>query len=721
MVSMIKNKFRSAFTIVELIVVIAVIGILAGIVLMSYGSWRTSVATSSLKSDLVHAASAMESNRTFSNSYSTTIPTTFTASSGNTINVTTDTKSFCLDGTSTNSASIQYYIDNLTQTTGATSGTCIGRTSLPIPTIVTNVTFTTGTTTIVVSWTLASPNNYATQYLVQCSVDPGFISGLIQQTNSSGTATTQTLTGANSSSTYYCRVRAINNNGQSDWSSSSASDTQQKTCASTSQYGSYPSCYNYDSLPPGTSIAGYWTTPPDGYLLEDGSAVSRSTYADLYAVVGTGYGSGDGSSTYNVPDSRGRVTVNLSASDAEFNSMGEKYGEKTHTLSLAEMPSHNHQQYVTANSGGTGVRSDYVRDGGGGSYYQGVGTATTGSSAAYNVIQPSMVKQFAIKYRVATGTTSTIVAGTTLQGYWPSAPTGYQVEDGSAVSRTSYASLFANIGTTYGAGDGSTTFNLPDSRGRVGVNKNSSDTQFATLGLRFGEKTHLLTIAELVSHNHAEIITAATSAGPGIRTDYSADAPGAYPYDQGAQTGPMGSSQAHNVIQPSIVKLSVIKTAAASGSSDDVGMQTGSTIEGWWPSVPSGYLIEDGSGISRTTFATLFSVIGTVYGAGDGSTTFNLPDSRGRVAVNLSATDSQFSAIGQKYGEKTHTMTLAELPTHYHDQYVTANSGSSYRIDYHADASSVTYSQGINTGSTGGSTAFNMIQPSITKYFAIKY
>lgn len=720
MVSIIKNKFQSAFTIVELIVVITVIGILAGIVLVSYGSWRTSVATSSLKSDLVHAASAMESNRTFSNSYSATIPTTFTASSGNTISVTTDTKTFCLDGSSTNSASIQYYIDNLTQTTGATSGTCTGRTSLLVPTAVTNVTFTTGTTAIVVNWALASPNN-ASQYLVQCSVDPGFISGLIQQTNPSGTATTLTLTGANSSSTYYCRVRAINNNGQSDWSSSSASDTQQKTCADTSQYGTYPSCYNYDSLPPGTSIAGYWTTPPDGYLLEDGSAISRSTYADLYAVVGTGYGSGDGSSTYNVPDSRGRATVNLSASDTEFNSIGKTPGEKTHQITLAEMPSHQHQQYVTANSGGTGVRNDWVRDGGGGSYYQGVGTATTGGSAAYNVIQPSIVKQFAIKYRVATGTTSTTAAGTTLQGYWSSAPTGYVVEDGSAVSRTTYASLFANIGTTYGAGDGSSTFNLPDSRGRVGVNKNSSDTQFATLGQKFGEKTHLLTIAELVSHNHAEIITAATSAGPGIRTDYSSDNAGAYPYDQGAQTGSMGSSQAHNVIQPSIVKLSVIKTTAGSGSNDDVGMQTGSTIEGWWPSVPSGYLTEDGSAISRASFATLFSLIGTVYGVGDGSTTFNLPDSRGRVAVNLSSIDNQFLTLGQKFGEKTHTMTIAELPTHYHDQYVTANTGSSIRIDYHADASSATFSQGINTGNTGGSAAFNVIQPSITKYFAIKY
>ena len=721
MVSMIKNKFRSAFTIVELIVVISVIGILAGIVLISYGAWRTEVATSSLKSDLEHAASAMESNRSFTNAYSLTIPATFTASAGNTVTLTyPDTKSFCLDGTSSNSASIKYYIDNLTQATGASSGTCATRTTLPVPSVVSGVNFTSGSTVIVVNWTLASPN-YASQYLVQCAVDPGYITGLIQQTNASGTATSQSLSGANPVTTYYCRVRAVNANGQSDWSNTGSGDTQQHTCADTTQYGTFPNCYNYDSLPPGTSIAGYWSSPPDGYLLEDGSAVSRSTYSDLFALIGTSYGAGDGSTTFNVPDSRGRATVNLNASDTQFASIGQKYGEKTHTLTTAEMPSHNHEQNVSANSGGSAVRNDYTRDGAGGSYAQGVGTNTTGGNGAYNVIQPSIVKQYAIKYRIQTGTNSTTAAGTTLQGYWASAPTGYLVENGTAVSRATYASLFAAIGTTYGAGDGSTTFNVPDSRGRVGVNRNASDTQFATLGLKFGEKTHLLTIGEMVPHSHVQIITASTSAGPGIRTDYSADAAGSV-YDQGAQTGLMGGGQAHNVIQPSIVKLSVIKTAASTGSQDDVGMQTGSTIEGWWSTAPTGYLIEDGSAISRTTYADLYALIGTSYGAGDGSTTFNIPDSRGRVAVNRNASDTQFASIGQKYGEKTHLMTLGELPSHYHDQIVTANSGgSSLRIDYKADASSVTYSQNISTNSTGGGAAFNMIQPSITKYYAIKY
>ncbi|MCB0383590.1 MAG: tail fiber protein [Psychroserpens sp.] len=68
-------------------------------------------------------------------------------------------------------------------------------------------------------------------------------------------------------------------------------------------------------------------------------------------------------------------------------------------------------------------------------------------------------------------------------------PTGYLVCDGSAVSRTTYANLFALIGTTYGAGDGSTTFNLPDYRGKFlrGLDSGSGNDPDATLRLDRGD------------------------------------------------------------------------------------------------------------------------------------------------------------------------------------------------------------------------------------------
>lgn len=82
------------------------------------------------------------------------------------------------------------------------------------------------------------------------------------------------------------------------------------------------------------------------------------------------------------------------------------------------------------------------------------------------------------------------------------APTGWQLCDGTAVSRTTYAALFAVIGTTYGAGDGTTTFNLPNLKGRAIVGRDSAQTEFDTLGETGGAKTHTLTTAEMPAHSH---------------------------------------------------------------------------------------------------------------------------------------------------------------------------------------------------------------------------
>lgn len=69
--------------------------------------------------------------------------------------------------------------------------------------------------------------------------------------------------------------------------------------------------------------------------------------------------------------------------------------------------------------------------------------------------------------------------------------------------------------------------------------------------------------------------------------------------------------------------------------------------------VPNGWRICDGSAISRTTYKKLFDVIGTSYGAGDGSTTFNLPDKRGRVSIGKDSS-TEFNIIGKKGGGNGH-------------------------------------------------------------------
>jgi microcystin-dependent protein len=84
------------------------------------------------------------------------------------------------------------------------------------------------------------------------------------------------------------------------------------------------------------------------------------------------------------------------------------------------------------------------------------------------------------------------------------APTGWLLCDGSAVNRTTYSALFAVIGTAFGAGDGTTTFNLPDARGRatIGAGQGSGLTNRA-LAANGGEENHLLAVAELAAHAHA--------------------------------------------------------------------------------------------------------------------------------------------------------------------------------------------------------------------------
>lgn len=79
-----------------------------------------------------------------------------------------------------------------------------------------------------------------------------------------------------------------------------------------------------------------------------------------------------------------------------------------------------------------------------------------------------------------------------------SIPTGYLVCDGSAISRVDYAELFSVIGTDFGAGDDSTTFNLPDLSGRVVIGS-SLDHGFATTG---GEEGHSLDVSEMAGHGH---------------------------------------------------------------------------------------------------------------------------------------------------------------------------------------------------------------------------
>ena len=142
------------------------------------------------------------------------------------------------------------------------------------------------------------------------------------------------------------------------------------------------------------------------------------------------------------------------------------------------------------------------------------------------------------------------------------APTGWLICDGSAVSRTTYADLYAVIGTTYGTGDGSTTFNLPNLKGKVVVGQDSNDTDFDTLGETGGEKKHTLITSELPSHSHPYLgyKTSGLSFNGSAQYFGTAYATNASVVSVGGNTSTAGSNVAHNILQPYIVMNYIIKT-----------------------------------------------------------------------------------------------------------------------------------------------------------------
>ena len=135
------------------------------------------------------------------------------------------------------------------------------------------------------------------------------------------------------------------------------------------------------------------------------------------------------------------------------------------------------------------------------------------------------------------------------------------------------------------------------------------------------------------------------------------------------------------------------------------GTATGTIVPWSTATAPTGFLKCDGSAVSRTTYAALFAVVGTTYGAGDGSTTFNVPDLRDRTVVASSNTKALASTGGANTVTPTGnisgstgatTLTTNQIPSHTHSGGVAGNP-----VVYVAD--NPTFSGGsTNTGSTGG-------------------
>ena len=173
-----------------------------------------------------------------------------------------------------------------------------------------------------------------------------------------------------------------------------------------------------------------------------------------------------------------------------------------------------------------------------------------------------------------------------------------------------------------------------------------------------------------------------------------------------------------------------------------VGKSSGVPSGAWFPysgtSAPAGYLLCDGSAVSRTTYASLFSAIGTVHGVGDGSSTFNLPDMRGRLPVGqddmggsaasrvtTAGSGVDGATLGATGGAQNVTLTAAEsgLPSHTHTSVnVGVNSGTGTTIIDGA-LGLANYYTGVTSSASGGSAAASAhtnMPPSLVANYIIK-
>jgi len=171
------------------------------------------------------------------------------------------------------------------------------------------------------------------------------------------------------------------------------------------------------------------------------------------------------------------------------------------------------------------------------------------------------------------------------------------------------------------------------------------------------------------------------------------------------------------------------------------GVNTGIIVPWSSASVPSGFLECDGSAVSRSTYSALFAVVGTTYGAGDGSSTFNLPDLQDNVAVGKSNNKALASTGGAENVTSTGnvggstanaTLTTNQLASHSHQLYLNGPNpqGAAATNPVQAQANPGSALNIQNTGAGGGHThnmsanftgdATSVLQPYLTTLYIIK-
>lgn len=358
------------------------------------------------------------------------------------------------------------------------------------------------------------------------------------------------------------------------------------------------------AIPAGAVVEHGSNTIPDDHLLCDGSAVSRTTYAALFAVTDEDFGPGDGSTTFNLPDLRGRHVIGTGST-----SFATSGGAANHIHAGA---SHGHTVTQPA------------------------------SHSTHTVTQPAHA---ALSHSgAALGSHSMSHSGFSVSGHTVTQSSGHG-------THSSDGSHSHNSHTTGTADDGSTqVLKGPITHSPGGSHSHNSHSAHSGASLNGHAETQANT------HTPSHSVTQPNDHGSLAHAGAALDAHSAH---SGAALNSSTSAATDSGEAPYLALRYIIRTTLG-------GQPIGALYRIGQATAPSGTLLAQGQLVSRSTYADLFAEIGESYGAGDGSTTFAVPDLRGRIPRGANGDlAASGGALDHSHAvSATHTHTAIQPATH---------------------------------------------------------
>ena len=733
-----KSWKERGFSLVEVMVGIAIVGTLSAIAIPVMLSQHTVSVEASQKSDLRKVASEIETaltgwkgsppaQITLSSSAdawsATSTDPNVNASLEGTLTPGTDVDgtiwddgSYCLVATNDGGSTFMYRSDTL-EVREVDAGTACptlsvgGGAELPdnitadLPSAVTNLAASSETPgQVTASWSLVEG---ATGYTVK-------VTGVAPVTVTGENATITGVPGGASTVTVYAR----NINGTGPGASVDVQVEEPGTLTETAAAGTVVQIASTGAIPP-------------GWLETNGAAVSRLTYATLFAAIGTTYGAGDGSTTFNLPDNRGRVIVGQDVSQTEFNALGEKGGTKTHSLTTANLPSHSH-------AGATATAGDHSHvgtTGAAGNHSHSGGTYDAGN---HNHVQDSHQHGYD-------------------RGFYPNNwewwPGGlcycgsFQgrvgVSGGWGVGtdwRQPYIYYSGNHNhTIWTNGDGDHAHTV--SVGAAGSHSHTVTVGDTGAGQSFTNLQPYLTMRSIIkltpakeenddpsiweprmglvenkmagvtTHVADAIHTHAIATIENLQSEIDKRSDIAHTHDNlyyakavqytKAEAAALINNKSNKTATKALEDRMTVAEASVTATQGIDILPTGTIMATSRSTNPEGWLIADGSAVSRTTYSQLFASIGTTYGAGDGVSTFNLPNFKGKKTVGVDTSQIEYDTMLESGGAKTTTLTTSQLPSHNHGVNDPGHSHSQYLTLQYMGTDDYNYSVDLADGDAG--------------------